>query len=95
MYPGQGTFVSFAKKMVGTFEKLVPDPAIQKVKIRLTKRRGICGAIPFNTDISELRLKRTCEPFAPTTHAQHIRNFDHATQYASRIQYMSSNILES
>ena len=63
MYPGQGTFVSFAEKIVGTFEKLVPDPAIQKVKIRL---RGICGAIPFNTDISELRPKRTCEPFAPT-----------------------------
>eukprot|EP00731_Ephydatia_muelleri_P001168 Em0001g1168a len=30
MYPGQGTFVSFAEKIVGTFEKLVPDPAIQK-----------------------------------------------------------------
>ena len=38
--------------------------------------------------------KRTREPFAPTTHAQHIRNFDQATQYASLIQYTSSNILE-
>ena len=91
MYPGQGTFVSFAENIVGTFEKLVSDPSIQKVKIRL---RGICGAIPFNMDISELRPKRTCEPFAPTTHAQHIRIFDHAIQYASLIQYMSSNILE-
>ena len=95
MYPGQGTFVSFVEKIVGTFEKLVPDPAIQKLKIRLKLRRGICGAIPFNRDISELLPKRNCEPFAPTTHAQHIRNFDHATQYASLIQCMSSNILES
>ena len=43
--------MSFAEKIVGTF---VPDPAIQKVKIRLTIKRGICGALPFNTDISEL-----------------------------------------
>ena len=83
--------MSFAEKIVGTFEKLVPDPAIQKVNNK--KRHLWSNSIQYGY-ISELRPKRTCEPFAPTTHAQHIRNFDHATQYASLIQYMSSNILE-
>ena len=55
--PWPGHFCELCREIVGTFEKLVPDPAIQKVKIRLTIRRGICGAIPFNTDISELRPK--------------------------------------
>ena len=81
MYPGQGTFVSFAVKIVGTFEKLVPYPVIQKVKIRLTIRRGICGAISFNTDYLSF------DPNELASHLllQHIRNFDHATQYASLI----------
>ena len=69
MYPGQGTSVSFAEKIVGTFEKLVPDPAIQ---IRLTIRRGICGAIPFNTDISELLVDP--EELASHLLLQHMHN---------------------
>ena len=56
--------------------------------------KKICGEIPFNTDISEFRPKRTCEPFVPATYAQHIRNIDHATQYASLIQYISSILVE-
>ena len=35
-------------RYIGTFENLVPDLAIQMVKVRLTIRRRICGAIPFN-----------------------------------------------
>ena len=48
--------MSFAEKIVSTFEKIVPDPAIQRVKIRLTIRRGICGAIPFNTSFDRNEL---------------------------------------
>ena len=91
MYSGLGTFVGFAKKMVGTFENLVPDLAIQKVIIRLAIRRGICGTIPFNTDIY---LSFDPKELASHLLLQHIRIFYHATQYASLIHNMSSNILE-
>ena len=84
--------MGFAKKIVRIFENLVPDLAIQKVKIRLTIRRGICGLIPFNT---EIYLSFDPKELASHLLLQYIRNFYHDTQYASLIHNMSSNILES
>eukprot|EP00731_Ephydatia_muelleri_P033097 Em0025g53a len=43
-HDGQDKFESFADKIVGTYQKLVPDPAIPKSKRLSTIRRGICGA---------------------------------------------------
>eukprot|EP00731_Ephydatia_muelleri_P018876 Em0011g916a len=60
-----GTFVSFAEKIVGTFEKLVPDPAIQKyllgIPVTSEKLEGPTTTLTFlgivlNTSAQQLYL---------------------------------------
>ena len=42
---GRDKFESFAEKIVGRFEKLVPDPAVPKNKKAFNSKKRHCGAI--------------------------------------------------